>query len=104
MFLVTLLGVGMVAMQGLRNGGMAISRDSTVVIALYFEVALAFLWTATILKDDLNVYQFVGCVIIVLGSSTVLPMFGVFLEQCHGGTRGLCQLALHLGHLSPFTL
>eukprot|EP00619_Florenciella_sp_RCC1007_P009271 CAMPEP_0205906084 /NCGR_PEP_ID=MMETSP1325-20131115/1744_1 /ASSEMBLY_ACC=CAM_ASM_000708 /TAXON_ID=236786 /ORGANISM="Florenciella sp., Strain RCC1007" /LENGTH=275 /DNA_ID=CAMNT_0053272069 /DNA_START=39 /DNA_END=863 /DNA_ORIENTATION=- len=65
MFLVTLLGIGMVGMQGLRNGGMAVSRDSTVVIALYFEVALAFLWTAAILKDDLNVYQFVGCAVIV---------------------------------------
>ena len=77
MCLVLLLGVGMVGMQGLRNGGMAVSRDSTVVIALYFEVALAFLWTAAILRDDLNVYQFVGCAVIVLGSSTVLVLKGM---------------------------
>ena len=40
-------------------------------------MALAFLWTETILRDDLNVYQFVGCAVIVVGSSTVLVLKGM---------------------------
>lgn len=80
-FLVLSLGIGMCTQQGLRNAGIAFSRDSTVVVALYVEVALAFFWNLTVLQDCLNPYQYSGATIIVIGCTTFVILRHVDEKQ-----------------------
>lgn len=67
--LIFCVGIAMVSQQGLRNMGLALSTDSAVVVALYFEVVLSFVWDIVILHNESNAFMFCGAALIVIGSS-----------------------------------
>ena len=71
-----LVGVLMVAQQGFRNSGFALSRDSSVVTVLYTEIVFSFIWDLAIMGARPTAVEYAGATMIIVGSSGAAIMKG----------------------------
>ena len=56
--------------MSLRMRGLRLARDPFVVVVIYIQIAFAYMWDTALLGTRPTVYQIVGAICIVCGSST----------------------------------